>query len=252
MNPRPILACLIVLAACSASPAPTTTKVLREPAEPTTTEASTTTVAETTAALPEVVSLGLRAEGSLPLRPDVTYLHDFVTPVGFTFEQPGWSVDLVGDRTVGFLNDEGERSLAVYVTFMPHDSVEELLAFVQEHEKSIEVTDPLMTTPAGFDAVTVDVLVPPGRTPGSGERECWSSYAGPVWYAQKVYGAGYPSVLVGCAWNRVWIVEVDGVSVVIHAGDVGGEPDGEPVTLDGVEGLIDEFLSALTFDDPVG
>jgi hypothetical protein len=118
---------------------------------------------------------------------------------------------------------------------------------VQEHEKSIEVTDPVATTVAGLDAVTVDVLVPPGESPGFGEFECWSSYAGPVWYTQMVEGVGYPSVLVGCAWNRVWIMDVEGASVVIHAGDVGGDPDGEPLTLEGVESLIEEFLSALTF-----
>ena len=36
--------------------------------------------------------------------------------------------------------------------------------------------------------------------------------------------------------------------LVIHAGDVGGDPDAEPMALEPVEPLIDEFLAAITFN----
>ena len=38
------------------------------------------------------------------------------------------------------------------------------------------------------------------------------------------------------------------MSVVIHAGDMGGDPDEEPMALKPVEPLIDEFLAAITFE----
>lgn len=237
-----VAACTVETVETTTTASPTTTTV-----PPTTTVAETTT---TTVARTEVVPLRPRnpaSQGSLQLQTGVRYLHDYSIPLELNFDRDGWAVDVVGERMVGFLNDEGERSLAVYVTFMT-DSVEELLAFVQEDEKSVDVTDPVATTVAGLAAVTVDVLVPPGESPGFGELECWSEYAGPVWYVQMVEGIGYPSVLVGCAWNRVWVMDAEGASVVIHAGDVGGDPDEEPVELDGMEPLIEEFLAAITFN----
>ena len=237
----------LLLASCSVDAAETTTTVAA-PATTASPVSTTSTTEATTTTVPEVVVLGLRGRGSLGLRPDVTYFHDFIVPTRLRFDQEGWTVDLVGDRMVGFQNDAGDHSIAVYLTFMPFDSVEELLAFVQNHDKTIEVTDPVSVEVAGREAVSVDVLVPPGRV-GSAPEECWSPVAGPSWYEQMtVDGIGYPSVLVGCAWNRVWLMEVDDVSVVIHAGDVGGDPDAEPMALEPVEPLIDEFLAAITFN----
>lgn len=236
----------LLLASCSVDAAETTTTVAA-PATTASPASTTSTTEPTTTTVPEVRALGLRSRGTFALVAGATYLHDHVIPFAVTFERDGWLADFVGERWLSFLNEDGDRPLWVAVTFKPFDEPENLLAFVVEHPKSIEVTEVEETVFAGFDAVTVDVLVPPETSEGF--DPCWGPSAGPIWHEELgVNGGLYPSVLVGCAWNRVWIVDVDGVSVVVHAGDVGGVPD-EQMPLEPVEPLIEEFLDAVSFGE---
>lgn len=253
-----VVACALVTVACAAESVSSPTSTTTPDAAPATEVADTTTPstvvtttsapATTTTVAPDREQISPRAMGPLPLRPGVTYVHDFALPWAVTFDRDGWLLDFAGDRYVAFLNEVGDRSVSVSVTVLPFKTTDDLLTFVLDHPKSIEVTTPATTSLGGFDAVTVDVLVPEDTGPTDPDNQCWAPNAGPVLYEQLgVDGRLYPSVLVGCAWNRVWIADVDGISVVVHGADIGGQPD-EPASLEPILPVIDEFLAAIDLD----
>jgi hypothetical protein len=248
MKGTTILVFSLLAVVCVGSADETTTTGVPEP--PTTAAPSTTTTTEatTTTTVPEVVdgspvTLGRRGatSGRVALAPGV-YRHDLsVVPVDFTLSQPGWDVVVVADRFVAFGHQDAP--LAPFVTFKPADGVDDVVAEVLGHPEVIELTASTPLDVGGAPGVVFEALFGESPVGRGGPFPC----NGPALSEElAVDGGSVSSFVVGCSWNRFWIGEVGGSSVVVHVGNIEGTPD-VTGSLDGLEPLIDEFLAAITF-----
>ena len=232
---RSLLPAILLVAACgpnsmgdattagaSAQTAVTDPLVVTTIGEPTTTRASE---AVTTTAVPEVVELGYSNDRTkLRLRVDVSYVHDLnVVPVTFRFTQPGWDLFFVGDDLLGMFHST-EPLVAFHVSFFPGTS---------GRTNSQESAPGSPEVPAGL---------------GSGRRVPDRPCAGLTMIEERVLDDRVSTFLLPCSVNKVWVVEFDDVSVVLHVADTAGTAE-QPANLDRIEPLIGEFLSAISFGD---
>lgn len=249
------LGLLLGLTACGAAEdAADDGSITASPSTPTTTIATATTTTE-----PSATQLPRRSTGSnfLNLTENVEYLHESSgVEMTLQFDRPGWALIHSGERILllghategqeggtrgGGTSDAG---LGVHFTFLPQQSSDQLTSFFLEHEEVVDATDPQATIVGGLEATTFDVLIgsrdgiprPTGPFP-------WTGFA----LAEEIMADGQPAQnwMVGCAWNRIWIVDLGSVSLVVHAGDASGTPD-EVATLAASESAIEELLAAIT------
>lgn len=251
---RSLLPAILLVAACgpssmgdattagaSAQTAVTHPPVVTTIAEPTTTRASE---AVTTTAVPEVVELGYSNDRTkLRLREDVSYVHDLnVVPFTFRFTQPGWDLFFVGDDLLGMFHST-EPLVAFHVSFFPGTSAADVVAEIADRAV-VEIPDAQLIPLGGLEALEFEVGPGLGREPLNPDRPC----AGLTMIEERVLDDRVSTFLLPCSVNRVWVVEFDDVSVVLHVADTAGTAE-QPADLDRMEPQIGEFLSAISFGD---
>ena len=106
----------------------------------------------------------------------------------------------------------------------------------------MEATTPVSTTFAGHEAFQLDVLAvtPPDEVEDEGP--CWG---GPI-----LVGGFYREGILACTWTRIWVVDVEGVSVTVFgsAGYFDNDLDtGRVWQLEEILPHLEDFEDAVTF-----
>lgn len=247
----------MVLVACSATPAAssTTTAPPVPVASSVRVEETTTTTVPTTTTEPAVSVLGVRPLGpGYPLAAGRTFLWDLgVVPVELEFEQPGWELIISFERGFGLINDADELAstdqVFAGIATRPRATAEELAAEFLESSRTIDSTPGVSTEFGGAEAIVFDVLSL--NTFTNAEVRC-SGHV--VDQAIDPSGRGIQNTLVGCAWTRVWLVEVGSDTLVVTIADAQYDmvtPD-DPIdypTIESIAPLVAEFEAAITIGD---
>jgi hypothetical protein len=239
------LTAVLVVAACS-STAETPTTALA----PATTEApsttSTTEAATTSSTLSEAYALfPSNATTLLNVQPGRIYTYDLnVVGLKFRFGEAGWRFVFVGAQTIAVWHRS--EPVAAFVAFRA-DGPEALVAEIASHEEVVNLTTPKPRSVGGVDGVVFELesVETESLLPGPHVNSGWAC-GGPQIAGEEVDRGRMLATLVGCSENRVWIGDVDGVSVVVIVGNSSGEPD-QLGSLAEIEPLTEEFLTALTF-----
>ena len=191
----------------SSKTSPTTTST-------TTTTSSTTTTTTVSAPIPIFpttnFSAGTTYEGILAggLRYQLMFLED------------GWEVEVIGQELqefIHFINTSFERASAEVglVLFMANQSTSAVSSFFLDHENIAETTQPTQAEVAGFPAQTLDVRVEPGPSGGAGPNSPCLQRVGLT--SDRVQnGTVWVEEVLGCTWTRIWIVDLDGITVTIY------------------------------------
>lgn len=242
---------VLVLAACGG-----TTEAPPSTSSTTVAQTTSTTVTATTTTS-EPVGLELLTRFAR-LEPGVRYLHEgwpgqivapFVIEVGLS----GWRVDEIGSGFVQFRNGETDPGIrAAVVAFMPNESVATVIDDLTSPQRAADLTEPQPIAIGKVEGVTADlsvlvdldnVGVPPNLV--GADTACIGE--GAVLFEE---GTGQEQswfqILAGCAWNRVWVLDVDGLSMTVTV-----SPD--VLSRDTINELSelglypDDFINAITF-----
>lgn len=255
---RLIVAVFALAAACSQGAEasdPTTTTSPATPSSSTTTAAvaastTTSTTADPEAAGPEILNV------LTSLVPGNAYIHEGMgVPFTITPQLDGRAVEEIGDAFVQLKNDSpdaGPGVVATVMLFMANDSIDTLIDVYTDSSMVDEATDAKTTTVGGIDGTSIDVLVPPDLDNTetkprnlSGDPECTLLAE---LFVEQIDRLGWPFSLdfVGCAWNRIWLVNISGATMTLTVGpDVRTKE--EINELNELGPYVDDFISAITF-----
>lgn len=218
------------------------------------TTSTTMRVPPTTVSTPE-----LRAVEELTtltrLQPGITYRHSGLeTPFTISPELDGWAVGEIGRRFIQLESnhpDAGPGVVATVMLFRPSDSIEEVAALLTSSEIASDTSPSEAMTIGTLEGITFDLLVLPDpdntllpRNLG-GDPEC--ALLAEL-FAERIdrVGGAFSVDLVGCAWNRVWLIDVDGITVLLTVGpDVRTKDEINELTELGP--YVDDFIDAITF-----
>ncbi|MDX1448795.1 MAG: hypothetical protein R3246_06980 [Acidimicrobiia bacterium] len=252
---------LLVLAACTSTAGPTTvdSSTLQESEVTVATPVSSTTTTSLAAAGPvDFCGRGLVWE------PGETYVAPcFLVPIAFEPTEDGWAstggrTDLVRARW----REPAEDGLVVRVALFPlgsSDSPQGVMDRIAQHELISEISDRTEAVVAGYSALVADVegAPEPGGELVSPDGSACTPEHRSVWFPATSFGhtllelltIGGGSEVVGvgaCHVARIWVVDVDGVSITIVGGT--GDPERHPEAL----AKIDELFGFMTFDTTSG
>ena len=174
--------------------------------------------------------------------PGLIFIHGHsVEPIEFTFTEPDWVFDFVSENAVGYTKDSGDRLVGGALAFLSADAADIFLG-IEEHPDTRTVVDLGTSTFGTQNAATYDVeSIDDGQCRGPAILDVPND-DGSVWQM----------ILPGCAWNRVWLVDVSGGTLLAFIGDVGladDPPDRVPDVLapiDDIADVIAEFEAAIT------
>ncbi len=242
-----LVAFALVSAACGRGQAGTepitdtssTTTTVAPTSTTTTTSTSTTTTTE-----PGPVVLEVWNVQRSPLRavPGQTYLHNHsALPVEFSFTQTDWSFWLVSENAVWYVKDSSDRLVSGTLAFLAGDS-SETLEILTEHDTTRDVEELGNSTFGTQNAKVYDIeFTDEGRCNGPRLLDVPLD-DGSVWQI----------LLPGCAWNRVWLIDVSGGTLLAFIADVGlaaDPPDQIPdelAPIDDIADVIAELEAAIT------
>ncbi|HSM02160.1 MAG TPA: hypothetical protein VK960_06990 [Acidimicrobiia bacterium] len=234
----------VILGACNGSgtegtgndPAPITTSTV----------ASTTSTTSTDDSLPERTILKMQA--------DTTYTaDDFYAPLSLHVEEAGWWSIEARELWVYLQHHPTDESyfdvdLSI-LAYEPGASTEALISEIVDSPFTDVLSEPRPTTVAGLDAVVVDVAVP--VIPGW-EQACEGAVGTVVGYSRfseiglaLMNSENQPRASFGvrlCRAARIWIVDVDGVTIGIVGGTSTVEGFGDLV------GVVDRLVAGIEFE----
>ena len=218
----------VLITACGGDTAETTTTV-----PPTTTPSTSTT----TTTVPTEVEIP--ASGVLKFRPGTTYVASgFWEPVSFTTEEDGWwwSQGSGGDITLAVhveYHEHGESPWDLDVSVIapePTRGVDEIVSDIVDDDRLVLAADPMTATVAGYDARVLDVVgvgVEQGGFAddpcldrgGRGNSRFWGIDPGfDILKTQdKGLGGDWAFGVRSCRAARIWVVDVEGSTIVIIA-----------------------------------
>ena len=160
----------------------------------------------------------------------------------------GWEFDALTTRIIGFTKLESGVTVGGQLLFVT-DSEELVTERILSHQTVRERTEPFTTRLGGFEATQFDLLVFDPIDAVGTQFAC----TGPVLVEdvdmdQGVAFGGLP----GCAWNRLWIANVSGGTIVAFLADVtlaDDPPEESPeafAPISDIESVIAEFEAAIT------
>jgi hypothetical protein len=216
----------IYLSACSSNEVSPSTVALESVTVPTTT--STTVLASTTSLIGAATPIDICPRG-LVWDPGTTYFADcFIFPIAFQTDEPGWrsfggSVQVVRAELWGEHGGLVGVQLLGYESTLSPENVLELILAIDGVET---VTAPAVATIASWSGVTADVRTAPDPQPARSDgstADCSSPRYALRWFFDA--WPGYPLLLAfpdefglgACYRFRVWVLDVDGVSITITA-----------------------------------
>jgi hypothetical protein len=167
-----------------------------------------------------------------------------VEPIEFNFAEPGWVFDHVSENAVGYTKDSGDRLVGGALAFLSADA-SEIFMEIEEHPDTRDVVDLGTRSLGAQNAATYDVeSIDDGRCRGPALLD-----------VRHDDGSVWQMILPGCTWNRVWLIEVGGGTIVAFIADVGfaaDPPEQVPEVLapiDDIADVIAEFEAAITIGE---
>ncbi len=247
---RSLLALMLLMAACSGSDADATSTTTTSTTGPSTTSTTTSTTTLTTTTEPGPVDLAITPPlgNRSRLTPGTIYRHDYwLVPIFLEFQEPGWVVS-VRERLMLFDNEQREPVVGGQIALVT-DSPSVIVGALDAEDSTSGRTELRKTSLGGLPAETFDILI---TEPDIGEQlRAQFGCTGPTLVERTVDDVELVN-LPGCAWNRIWLIEVEGGTIVVTAADLtvyNENPSKLPESfpeLDAIEPVLAELEAAIT------